>query len=180
METVIAFIEEFIAQEYKASVALTTEPDLHLLETDIEILNQFFQGLDSGLNISSSRTLEEQDRVIRQLQPRVLFQIKQYAHSTLGTIYRVYLSSTFREDRDYFTNFYIANTGKGLKIVARYHICNTCNGKGKSADIICDECHGFGWKWRGGQQLNILGTLVTVRKFEPPIDGQHLQEYESV
>jgi hypothetical protein len=180
METVITFVKNFIVHEYKAIIDLRTEVDTRLIETEIEILNRFFQGLNSGLYLSSSRTLEDQDKVIKQLQPRVLFQIKQYTYSTLSTIYRVYLSSTFSGDRNYFTNFYITNTNKGLKIVACYNICNTCNGQGHLADVICDECHGFGWKWRGGQQLNILGVLVTVRKFEPPSDRRHFQEYESV
>jgi hypothetical protein len=179
METVITFITEFLSQEYRTIINLRAESDTRLIETDLDTLNQFFQGLNSGLSLSSLQTLEDRGSVVRQLQPRVLFQIKQYDHFTLGTIYRVYLSSSFRGDRDYFTNFYLADTEKGLKIIARYNLCNDCNGIGTRAGVSCQECSGLGWKWRGGQQLDTLGASIAVRKFEPPIDIQHLQEYES-
>lgn len=170
MESAITFVKQFLTQEYKALIYLRTESDVNLIETTLETLNNFFQCLDSGLCLSSSRTIENRDTVLRQLQPRVLFQIKQYTHSTLGTIHRVYLSSSFFGDHDYFTNFYIAETEKGFKIIARYNLCDACNGAGNIRGFICNECHGLGWKWRGGQQLDTLGSLIMVRQFELPID----------
>ncbi|WAK03975.1 hypothetical protein [Methylobacter sp. YRD-M1] len=170
MEEVIRFIQDFTAQEYEVMIQIRTEPDTRLVEKNLNALNQFFQGLHSGLNLSSSRTLEERDTVQKQLQPRVLFQIEQYAHPLLDTIYRIYLSSPFYGSRSYFTNFYIANTEKGLKIISRYNICNDCHGQGSRAGSLCNECHGFGWNWRGGQQLQSLGTLVAVRHFAHPAD----------
>lgn len=180
MEAVINFIKEFLTQEYESLIHLRTESDTNLIESDLKTLNNFFQCLDSGLHLSSSRTIENRDTVLRQLQKRVLFQIKQYTHSTLSKVYRVYLSSSFLGDHDYFTNFYIAETEKGFKIIARYNLCNACNGTGIIANFICNECSGLGWRWRGGQKLDTLGTLIMVRRFHPPIDIQHLQEYQSV
>jgi hypothetical protein len=179
MEEVIRFIQNFIIREYEVMIQIRTESNTHLVAINLKILNQFFQGLYSGLHLSSLRTLEERNTVLAQLQPRMLFQIKQYTHSTLGTIYRIYLSSPFRGGCNYFTNVYIANTQKGLKIIARYNLCNDCNGMGNRTGVVCNECHGLGWNWRGGQQLYPLGEPIAVWKFAPPIDLQHLQEYES-
>jgi hypothetical protein len=174
MEEVIQFIQNFVAQEYEVMIQIRTVADTQLVTTNLNTLNQFFQGLNCGLNLSSSRVLEERDIVLGQLQPRVLFQIKQYAHSTLGTIYRVYLSSPFRGDNSYFTNLYITHTEKGLKIIARYNICDDCKGKGNRAGILCNECQGAGWNWRGGQRLQSLGALIAVRQFALPIDRRPL------
>ena len=166
MEEIIRFIQNFVAKEYEVMIQIRTESDTSLIETNLNSLNQFFQDLDSGLYLSSSRRLEERDTVLKLFQPRVLFQIKQYTHSTLGSIYRVYLSSPFRGDHSYFSNFYIANTEQGLKIISLYNLCNYCKGVGTRAGFLCDECHGFGWNWRGGQKLESLGTFVTERQFE--------------
>ncbi|NTW49009.1 MAG: hypothetical protein HGB19_04605 [Chlorobiales bacterium] len=170
MEEVVRFIQKFVVQEYEVMIQIRTESDTHLVTSNLNALNQFFQGLNSGLNISPSRTIEERDTVIGQLQPRILFQIKQYAHLSLGTIFRVYLSSPFRGDHNYFTNLYIANTENGLKIIARYNLCTDCNGTGNHDGVLCDECHGFGWNWRGGQQIESSGALLNVRQFSLPIN----------
>lgn len=172
MDQVIRFIQSFVNQEYEVMIQIRTESDTLLVENNLNRLNQFFQGLHSGLNLSSSRTLEERSQVISQLQPRILFQINQYSHASLGTIYRVFLSSPFWGDHNYYTNFYIANTPKGLKIIARYNICNNCNGMGYKAGFLCSECQGFGWNWRGGQKLQSLGELVEERELSHTIDRQ--------
>jgi hypothetical protein len=165
MEEIIRFIRNFIAKEHEVMIQIRTELDIPLVEANLNSLNQFFQGLDSDLYLSSSRTLEELDKVLELFQPRTLFQIKQYIHPVLGSIYRVYLSSPFRGDHRYFSNFYIANTVQGLKIIAHYNLCNYCSGIGNRAGIVCDECHGFGWNWRGGQKLEELGELVAELDF---------------
>lgn len=164
MEIVKIFIKNFSDQEYKTLIHIRTESDTNLVETDLATLNQFFHGLNSELYLSSSRTIENQGSVLQQLQPRVLFQIKQYTHPTFGTIYRAYLSSYYHGDTDYFTNFYITNTNKGLKIIARYNQCTECDGTGTISGMRCNECQGIGWRWRGGQELNQLGKLVIVSK----------------
>lgn len=180
MEEVVELIQNFVVQEYEVLIKIRTESDVPLIEMKLNALNQFFQGFGftSDLTISSSRNLEEREAVISQLQSRVLFQIKQYTHSTFGDIFRVYLSSPFRGDNSYFSNFYIAKTDKGLKIISRYNICSNCNGQGNRSGLICDECHGFGWNWRGGVEIDFLGELVSLQKFTPPIDKQHLQDYD--
>ena len=172
MEKVIRFIHNFLTQEYEVMIQMRTEPDVLLTEHNLNSLNQFFQELHSGLNLSSSRTMEERTTVIRQLQPRILFQINQYVHASLGTIYRVYLSSPFWGDNNYYVNFYVVNTEKGLKIVSRYIICYNCNGTGYCAELLCDECQGFGWNWRGGKKIESLGKLVTERKFKHTINRE--------
>jgi hypothetical protein len=178
MNDVIEFMKDFINQEYETLIHIRTELDAGLVETKINILNRFFQGLNSGLYLSNSRTLEAKEVVISQLQPRKLFQVKQYLHPTIGILYRGYLSSSFYGDQDYFANFFIAATERGLKIISRYHLCNTCNGAGHLRDNPCMECHGFGWQWRGGSQLNILGEFVAVQQFQSPSDMDHLHDYQ--
>jgi len=172
MEQVTRFIQNFVNQEYEVMIQIRTESDTLLVDNNLNRLNQFFQGLNSGLNLSSSRTLEERSQVMSQLQERILFQINQYSHASLGTIYRVFLSSPFYGDHSSYTNFYIANTEKGLKIIARYNICNNCEGLGYKTGFLCDECQGFGWNWRGGQKFESLGELVAERELSRTIDRQ--------
>ena len=170
MEEIIKFVQSFVAQEYEVMIQIRTESDTSMVKTSLNSLNQFFQGLDSDLYLSTSRKLAERDTVLGLLQPRVLFKIEQYAHSTFDLIYRVFLSSTFRGDHRYFSSFFIAHTERGLKIIARYNFCNDCKGVGKQKEFLCEECHGLGWNWRGGQKLESLGELVAARQFTPSLD----------
>ncbi len=168
MEEVIQLIQSFLTLEYEANIQSRTEPETSLVRTTLDKLNHFFQGLDSGIHLSSSRVLEYPETVKSQFQPRVLFRIEQYDHLTLGAFYRVYLSSSFRGDQKYFTNLFVANTENGLRIISRYNLCDFCDGRGQRAGFLCDECHGLGWNWRGGQKLELLGELIETRQFALP------------
>jgi hypothetical protein len=168
MEDIIRFVQNFVTQEYEVMIQIRAESDTSLVISNLNKLNEYFEGLNSGLHLSSSRVVEDRNDVLGQLQPRVLFKIEQYANPALGAIYRVYLSSEFRGDQNYFSNFFIANTEKGLKIIARYTLCDYCKGVGTRKGILCDECHGLGWNWRGGEKLEQLGEKVATREFALP------------
>ena len=64
------------------------------------------------------------------IQPRILFQVKQYEHPTLGNLYRCYVSTTQRDDNNYLSCLYIANTEQGVKIVAQYNTDFVSGGTG--------------------------------------------------
>jgi hypothetical protein len=168
MDDVIKFIQSFLALEYEANIQSRCERDTTLVETTLHNLNQLFRGLDPAISLSSSRMLQDPQTVKSQFQPRVLFRIEQYDHLTLGALYRVYLSSSLRGDEKYFTNLFVANTENGLRIIARYNLCDYCDGSGQRARRVCDECHGMGWNWGGGQKLDLLGELVETRQFTQP------------
>jgi len=168
MDEVIQFIQSFLSLEYEANIQSRSEPDTSLVETTLNNLNRFYRGLDPGISLSSSRVLEDPETVKTQFQPCVLFRIERYNHMTLGALYRIYLSSSLRGDESYFTNLFVANTDNGLKIISQYNLCNYCDGTGRRKSRICDECHGMGWNWRGGQKLDLLGELVETRQFTQP------------
>jgi hypothetical protein len=168
MEDVVHFIQNYVCHEYEVMIQIRTEADVDRLTTNLNNLNQFFRGLNSGLHVSSSRKIENRNDVIEQLQPRVLFKVEQYNHPTLGQLFRVYVSSPFQGDNSYFTNFFVADTDDGLKIIARYTLCEYCKGIGSKTGFPCDECRGLGWNWRGGVRLEILGDLIASKQLSSP------------
>lgn len=174
MEQVSQFIQAFIALEFDVTVQLRTESNAALIEKKLNTLNSMFHGLPSGLHLSTVRTLEQLDDVMAQVQPRVLFEIKQYKHALLGPLYRVYLSSHFHGDNTCFCNFYVAAIEQELKIIARYNVCNECNGTGLHSGVSCDECVGIGWNLRGGTAFESLGDVVASKAFAVPVERPRL------
>ena len=174
MEQVSQFIQAFIALEFDVTVQLRTESDAVLIEKKLNTLNSMFHGLPSGLHLSTVRTLEKLDDVLVQVQPRVLFEIKQYKHELLGPLYRVYLSSHFHGDNTCFCNFYVAAIEQTLKIIARYNVCNECNGTGLHGGVSCDECVGIGWNLRGGTAFESIGDVITSKVFAVPVERLRL------
>ena len=168
MDDVIQFIQSFLALEYEANMQTRSEPDTSLVETTLQNLNRRFRGLDPAISLSSTRVLQDPEIVKGQFQPRVLFRIEKYNHSTLGALYRVYLSAPLRGHTKHFTNLFVANTENGLRIISRYNLCDYCDGTGQRGEHVCDECHGMGWNWAGGKKLELLGELVETRQFAVP------------
>jgi len=166
MEDAINFIKQFIDEEYEALVAQWTEHDNSVFKTKRRELNRFY-GPDITPEINRPRSVdkrwfEKAKKYLDMIQPRILFQVKQYEHPTLGNLYRCYVSTTQRSNSTYFACLYVAHTEQGLKIVAQY---NT-------------DFEG-GWDWSGGVKLETLGKLIEVRKFQAPTEPENLKEYEA-
>ncbi len=73
----------------------------------------------------------------------------------------------------------MVDTDSGLKIIAKYLICFTCDGTGEVDDEPCDDCGGLGWEHSDGLELAELGALVDVRKFRPPDDPIQQEDYRA-
>ncbi|HPH69665.1 MAG TPA: hypothetical protein PLF40_28130 [Kofleriaceae bacterium] len=174
MEAAVQFTTAFASLEYEVMVQLRTDANAPQIENNLTKLNAMFHGLASGLHLSEQRKLEDKATVEGLLQPRIIFSIKQYSHATLGDLYRVYTSSHFRGDNTCFSNYYVATMEGGLKIIARYNICNECNGSGKHGSEVCDECDGIGWNLRGGTKLESIGDVVAERTFATPVERPRL------
>ncbi len=174
MEKVSQFIQAFIALEFDVTVQLRTESDAALIEKNLNALNEKFHGLPSGQHLSTVRTLENPEDVRAQVQPRVLFEIKEYKHALLGPLYRVYLSSHFHGDNTCFCNFYVAAIEQELKIIARYNVCNECHGTGQHGGASCEECAGIGWNLRGGTAFESIGDVVASKVFAVPVTRPRL------
>ena len=163
MEDAIHFIQAFISKEYEALIAQWTEPDNSLFKTKRREVNSFY-GPDLATEVNRPRSVDDKwfkgaKKYLDMIQPRILFQVKQYEHSTLGNLYRCYVSTTQRSNTTYFACLYIAKTEQGLKIVAQY---NT-------------DFEG-GWNWRGGVKLETLAKLIEVRKFQAPTDPENRKD----
>jgi hypothetical protein len=166
MEDAINFIQAFIGKEYEALVAQWTERDDSIFEEKRNEVRQFYGAyLTPEVNRPEpvdNKWFKKGKKYLDMIQPRVLFQVKQYEQPTLGNLYRCYVSTTQRDDNNYFSCLYIGNTEQGVKIVAQY---NT-------------DFEG-GWNWRGGVKLDTLGKLIEVRKFQAPTDPENLKDYEA-
>lgn len=178
IEAVTSFITEFINQEHEAHVAYYAERDYQTFVQKRDRFNAFF---GPGLHVNMYRDQNESEvwftkgaQSIDVIVPRVLFLIRRYTTPQLGDLYRCYTNYFKRYDpeADYFTNFFVAETEAGLKIVAQY----TLDSSGEAEDL-CDR--GLCWQWKGGVKITELGELVEERKFRAPDDDTHRAEYES-
>lgn len=184
MEEAIDFIRAFIKKEYEALVAQWSERRDDIFAAKKRDVQRFYgRGLIAKANRptpSDDEWFEKGAEQLDMLQPRVLFQVKYYRHPTFGDLYRCYVSSTTKfDDAEYFSCLYVANTEHGLKIVAQYNLCFTCNGTGMQGGKSCPDCNFNGWNWRGGVKLETLGKLVEVRKFQAPDHPEQMKEYNA-
>lgn len=178
IEAATGFIKAFIKEEYEALVSQYTERNSEIFQGKLEKLKKFYApGILPDVNRSpftSERWFEEGKKTVESvLAPRVLFQVKEYEHPTLGKIYRCYVSNTTtarNNQHSYFANFYLTDRKDGLKIVAKYHI---------DREITNLDGGLEGWNNRGGIELETLGKLNEVRKFQEPSDPKHLAEYQA-
>ncbi|KAB8139997.1 hypothetical protein F8S13_25965 [Chloroflexia bacterium SDU3-3] len=166
MEEVIAFIKDFIEQEYLAFRASALERDEEAYEAQRDIVDSMYgAGLTTEVNRDpepSEDWFADADRYLGDINPRTLFQIKAYDHPEYGTLYRCYVSSYSKWSPSYSSSLYVARRKSGLRIIARYNIAE--NRKD--------------WNYRGGQRIEPLGDLIEVRQFQPPSDPVDRAEYE--
>lgn len=180
MDDVIAFARDLIAAEFDALVAKFTEPDearfgalVAGLQTrfDYEIQRDFQRNADDPSFFDKGARAVE-----RMLAPRTLFQVKAYRCPDHPTLFRVYVGPAVRSrsaPARYSTNFYLAPSARGLRVIARYDVQMTDRG------MTLITSGGVSWLWMAGEKLSSLGDLAEVRKIEPPDDPAHRAEYEA-
>lgn len=177
IEKAIDFIQEFIKKEHQTTVDRSTERNDEVFTAKKAELEDFFgQGLNSEVSrrpdSADENWFQEREEDLELIQPRQLFQVKEYEHPTLGTLYRCYVSTINIDDNDYFACYYVGQTENGLKIISQYNFDLAGESKG-----LLD--HGLYWNWRGGIKLKTQGKLVKIHKLQAPDDDEHLQEYEA-
>ncbi|MDJ1471056.1 hypothetical protein [Xanthocytophaga flava] len=170
MEEAIAFINEFIANEYAAWQAYYLEQDDELFEEVRDKVDRMY-GADLMTEVNYRSIYEswftEGEAKLAQVKPRILFQIKEYEHTDYGSLFRCYVSSYSNWSDSYSASFYIAKREnfrtkeKEWRIVSKYN-----NDVGN-------------WQWRGGIRVEPLGKLLSVRQFQPPADPVDLADYEA-
>ncbi len=185
MEKVLNFVNNFLNKEYEAIVAMNVERDDEIYRAKIAIVRSF---LAQDLVLKFSRPSDPEDmeewfadgdEIVSDgnIQPRTLFQIKEYAHPTYKQLYRLYVSlpRKYRKGNpSYVVNFYIVPEGELFKIISQYDYDVCPDKKG-----IRMKDGGLTWMWMGGEQLKNFGTFVRSVKFQPPFQPEHLVEYEA-
>src|SRR4051812_27694409 len=100
MQEILNFINTFISIEMSALEAKYIERDNQIYEHKKKGMERSLDPtVESGLGralIPDDEWFEEGEKMVRSgtIIPRRIFQIKTYKHPLLGTLYRVYTSST--------------------------------------------------------------------------------------
>ncbi len=177
IEVAVEFIKAFIEKEYQALVSQYTERDEAIFQAKVAELEAYYEpDIPSMLNRPNPPDEEwfelGKQSVEQSLTPRILFQIKEYEHPSLGKLYRCYVGQNFRARNNnqahYILNLYVAQKDGGLKIVSKYHIDRNKT----TLDTGLDS-----WSYRDGIELETLGNLLEVRKFREPTPPEQLAEY---
>lgn len=184
LDTATEALRDFLRAEHEARLALWTDRDQKAVEAKVAALNKtYFSGsLTSGLHRrpgASEQYFEDGAHQAENAKVRDLFKVEEYRHPTEGTLVRGVVSQYWTEGTSYASAFVLRKKGSRWKIVSLYNLCGDCNGTGKVGGRKCGGCGGAGWINRGGEEIDDLGELVTVRKLMEPTDPDHLAEYEA-
>lgn len=180
MDEAIAFIQNFIEQEYLAFKASYEERDEDIYEDQRELVDLMYGG---GLRTNVNRDLNtseewfaEAPRHLAALKRRTLFQVKQYAHPNYGSVYACYVSSPigWLRQKDGVETAEWSDSYDWVLYVAK--IVNRRTGQ-PNFKIITQQNTGSGRSL--GNPLEPLGALQAVKQFQPPADPQDLAEYEA-
>ena len=188
MNDVIAFVRDYIAKDEAARRAAYGEPDESVFEEKVRTAESFFDpesghmgsgsAWDYPVATDSPERASAKRQTLARIRPSILFLVRRYAHSTLGDLYRAYLDDgTTGRRTGYFECVFVANTSRGLRIIARWGICLTCQGTGELDGEECHQCRGRGWEEAGGQKLGDLGPVVETHRFEAPTEEASLADY---
>jgi hypothetical protein len=172
------FFRQVIAREHAMHVAAYTERDEAIYAA---IAAQTQNEATSGARFPNWRPqhpdatwFEQGDKASRDLfEARRLFQVKAYAHPTLGTLYRAYLGHTTRgvdNHTFYFANWFGVHDDR-WQIVSTYEL---------DPDTEAID-PGLG-KWIHTSGLNFdqgLGPFLDVLKIEPPVERRDREEYDA-
>lgn len=111
------------------------------------------------------------DYAKRWLMPRVIFQVKEYRHPAMGSLWRAYVSHVSRTldaSSAYFACMFVARQDEDLRLISTYHVDLDAT---QLRPDLRDWCH------RGGQELDQLGRLSAVMKLQAPTEPRDLAEY---
>jgi hypothetical protein len=183
LDQAVRFMEEFALAENEAARAQYTERDEAVFQAALRRMEGYFApGMSPDVNDPQNRDADffaSHEPAVGNLKPRRLQQVKQYHHPQLGALFRCYVNNYISLGPKvlYFGNFYHADQGEGLRIIASYLVCRHCAGLGQVEGDACSECEGRGWHWVRGMELETLGRLIEVRKLLAPDKPEHLQDY---
>lgn len=187
MNDVVDWLQRFTRCTYEAQVAAYSpelDDDTHARR--FAALDQFY-ALEENVHVGISRGREMSDdgkarsaSMRARLVPRVLFMVKKYQAPGAEELYRAYVGGSFKHDvGSYAQALTLAQTPRGLRIVAVDGNCMNCRGRGKVDGEPCGDCGGTGWEHESGRKLGDLGAPVEVRKLQAPTDSVSRADYES-
>lgn len=191
LDEAVDFFQRFIQAEYEMAVAAYSEPDSQRYARKLEAFEQLLKGVrtrdarvrgvdDLELGILGDDWFETGKRILERYRPRTLFQVKHYTHSELGDLFRAYVSEPDAfMGKAYSASFYATQVEDTLRVISLYFICDECEMTGTVQGAPCPECQGTGWRFMEGRRIGPPGTLVGVRKLQPPSRPEQLKEYEA-
>ncbi|HYH02627.1 MAG TPA: hypothetical protein VEC37_05965 [Bacillota bacterium] len=179
MEELIYFLEKYIEDEHKMFIAGLSEKNVSLFKKEYEnFKTKYYQYGIGNFNITTPRQpygeyFERGKQIIANAIPRIIFQVKKYNHPEWGVMYRCYLSGTspsINMEKNYEENFFIVKKDGDYNIISIY-----------TTPIEIKKLHPDlrEWDHRQGIEIKELGTLVEVKKFQPPEDPVQLEEYKA-
>ncbi|PTL85200.1 hypothetical protein [Vitiosangium sp. GDMCC 1.1324] len=184
---VVEWMQRFTQRDYEAHLA-SYSPELDdetYTSRFVELDRLYALEEDVYTGISRGREMSEQAKarcttMRERLTPRVLFQLKKYAHPEMGELYRAYVSGEFKHNVGaYNLILTLAHTKHGLQIVSVDSRCMNCRGSGREDGEACQECGGKGWEHESGRKLGELGAPVEVIKLQAPTNPESRADYES-
>lgn len=164
LEDVAQFFKDFADAEIAADIAARTHPDLNVVESTSQATRRFFGGQHFGAQIffrGANPPAQTEAAALKMFAPRMLRSVTELKLGNGGLIYRATMTSTISGDREPTVRFYARELSEvGLRIIAQYHACNSCDGVGKDGRHTCAACEGSGFRFRGGEQLTEFGGEV--------------------
>jgi len=174
----VEFFRQVIEREHAMHVAAYAERDNARYEA-IAMRSQ--SDAAEGARLHNWRPSQPDDVWFREGQeasrnlfaPRKLFQVKAYAHPTLGLLYRAYVGHTTRSVDDltfYFATWFAVNADR-WKVISTYELDPDC----EVIDTGLSQ-----WVHVSGVKLDgDLGPLLDVRKLEAPAEPRDREEYDA-
>lgn len=189
MENVVAFMKAFIIADYEARRAVYSAHSQSEFDEKVRALDAFFDQTHGAMGFQrpwnyvdpsdQSKRASTRREMLADTRPRTLFLIRHYDHQEFGALSRCYVDDgTAGEHTLYLESVFVANTPKGLRIVARWGVCVACLGSGRQGEEACSSCGGTGWEPAGGATLGELGPVTKVERFEAPTDPASLADYQ--
>jgi hypothetical protein len=175
------FIEIFLDKEFEIIKLISLEPDREKVHAEFKIFLSFFvKGARKDPSIVLNEDIDKKwenegkDRLKRKSR-RKLFQIKEYSHTDLGSIYRCYMSDLnvpYQNEYEYFQNYFVAKINNDFKIISTYGL--------KIRDVDEDRELSVGLKdfrYFSGVEFKKLDKPIDILKIFPPVKPNHLAEY---
>ncbi len=185
MDEALAAIKNYAKTEYAMRMAYMTEMSADGWNAAVAAISAL-HARDVGIDYHRAAQVEQRfiDDYVAQAEQateRIIFQVKSYKVDG-KPLYRAYVNGGERghpADKFYDRNWFFTGVDGQLKLVGYATVCWDCRTLGSVEDSVCGACTGLGWEWMpSSPAVEFSGPPTEVRKLQPPLAPQFVEEYE--